>query len=417
MGLTTRVAPIAKKLPVLIVGGGLGGFTAALSLHRAGIRNNIITKESKFSDHARSAVFLGGSAIRILDRLGLGSEYRGLGMPIRLIEIEDTRGRNVISLRLDGLGTEIWTVPRPSLQQLLLEAIPPDSVHFNTKFRELNVGKSAVRVKAVGNSHLGMELSKAYTCLMEADFVIGADGHKSSVRNFMSRSAMTVSSGEFVWRAVVKIRDLNQFPFHIAKEIWGPEKRFGYVRMNPDEVVWWGVLSNFSDVVLRPFKPRLLREFSSFPDVVTDLISAAEADRVISRVELREVWPEDVPWIDRSSSKIALVGDAGRPGNFGNYHTGHTFAVEDGYFLAHYLAEQNELGLLEKRPELHGYAENREQRMVSMKKYLKRFNLLLNSRSWIRRYFAKMACQLSVSKMVSEGSASIPVTLSKRVSI
>lgn len=402
---------------MLIVGGGLGGFTAALSLHRAGIRNNIITKESKFSDHARSAVFLGGSAIRILDRLGLGSEYRALGTPIRLIEVEDTRGRNIISLHLDDLGTEIWTVPRPSLQQLLLEAIPPDSVHFNTKFRELNLGKSAVRVKAVSNSHLGKEHSKAYSCLVDADFVIGADGHKSSVRNFMSRSAMAVSSGDFVWRAVVQSRDLNQFPFHIGKEIWGPEKRFGYVRMNLDEVVWWAVLSNYDNVVLRPFKPRLMREFSDFPYVVTDLISATESDRAISRVELKQVWPEDVPWIDHSSSKIALVGDAGRPGKFGNYHTGHTFAVEDGYFLAHYLAEQNELGLLGKRPELQGYAENREQRMVAMKKYLRRFNLLLNSRSWIRRYLAKRACQASVNRMVSEGSASIPVTLSKRIPI
>lgn len=403
MALQARAAPIAKKLPVLIVGGGLGGFTAALSLHRAGIRNNIITKESKFTDHAPSGVFLAGSAIRILDRLGLGPKYRAFGTPMHLIEVEDRRGRNIISIRLDDLGTEIWTVPRANLQQTFLESIPSDSVHFSTKFRALHVDNSEVHVKARTGQIRDNQDTSQYLSLFGANFVIGADGHNSSVRNFMSRSALTLPSGVFLWRAVVRNRNIADYPFHVGKEIWDGDKRFGYVRMNPEEVVWWALIFNLNEVLLRPFKPRLLREFERFPRSAAELISSVESDRVITRTEMKNVWPENVPWVDPITSQIALVGDAARPGHFGNFHTGYTFAIEDGYFLANYLADQNERGLLVTGPNLQGYAENRQERMDAMKKHFVWFNRLSASYSPIQRYFAKMVFRISVQRMALEG--------------
>lgn len=403
MALQICSAPIARKLPVLIVGGGLGGFTAALSLHRAGIRNNIITKESKFTEQARSGVFLAGSAIRILDRLGLGSKYRAFGTPMHLIEVEDRKGRNIISIRLDDLGAEIWTVPRANLQQTFLESIPSDSVHFNTKFRALQMNNSEVRVRARTGQVRDDHDASQYLSLFGANFVVGADGHNSSVRNFMSRSAMTVASGVSLWRAVVQNRNVAEYPFHVGKEIWDGDKRFGHVRMNPDEVVWWALIFNFHEILLRPFKPRLLREFERFPKSVAELISSVESDRAITRTEMKNVWPENVPWVDPITSQVALVGDAARPGHFGNFHSGYTFAVEDGYSLANYLADQNERGLLETGPDLQGYAENRQERMDAVKKYFVWLDRLSTSQSPIPRYFAKMMFRISVQRMALEG--------------
>lgn len=414
MASSFRVLSTASRLPVLIVGGGLGGFTTALSLHRAGIRNNIILKESKFTQQARSGVFLGSSAIRILDRLGLGSQYRTLGTPLHRVHVEDVRGREVISLRLDDIGAEIWTIPRANLQQLLLESIPADTVFFDTKFRALHCGENEVQVKLQRGSMNGDLVSASEKSLLETSFVIGADGHNSAVRTFMSRPAMTVPSGTIVWRAVVRTQDLDTYPLHLGKEIWGVDKRFGFARMNPDEVFWWAVITGSHGARLRPFTPYLLRSFKDFPEVVFDLISCVGSDRDIHRTVMKSVWPESFPWVDRTSCRIALVGDAGRPGHFENFHGGQTFAIEDGYFLAHHLAEQNEKGMLEVGPKLQGYESSREEHMSATRQYSRGFFRLSLSHSPFRRYFARKFLQLSLERLVSVGNAStLPVTGAK----
>lgn len=411
MGSLARVVPALRRLPVLIVGGGLGGFTAALSLHRAGIRNNIIMRESKFTQHPRSGVFLGGSSIRILDRLGLGPQYRSLGTPLHRVEIDDLRGKEIISVSLHDFGTEVWTVPRANLQQVLLESIPPDSVYFDTKFRALHVSEGNVHVQVQQSSDRSGPFEAPQTAFFETKFVIGADGNNSTVRSFMSRPAMTVFSGTSIWRAVVHNRDTEKYPLHIGKEIWGVNKRFGFARMSPEEVAWWAVVTDLPEVLLRPFTPRLLREFEDFPEIATDLILSIDSDRDIHRTEMKRVWPEQFPWVDPSSSRIALVGDAGRPGHIGELHSGHTFAVEDGYFLAHHLAEQNEKGMLEVGPRLGGYQESREDQMSATKQYSARLNELSLSQSLIRRYFAKKFLQFSLESMALYGSGPrIPMT-------
>lgn len=403
MGLPARF-PLIRRLPVLIVGGGLSGFTSALSLHRAGIRNNIITREAKFTQHARSGVFLGGSSIRILDRLGLGPQYRSLGTPLYRAVIEDVNGKEIISFRLDDYGMEVWNVPRQNLQQLLLESIPPDSVHFGTKFRALHISDGSAHVKVQQASDRSGQLIEPQAAYFESKFVVGADGNNSAVRSFMSRPAMTFYSGTSIWRAVVQNQDTEKYPLHIGKEVWGLKKRFGFARMSPDEVVWWAVLTDLPEVLLRPFAPHLLREFSDFPEITKDLILSIESDRSIYRTEMKGVWPEQFPWVDPSSSRIALVGDAGRPDHFGNLHSGHSFAVEDGYFLAHHLAEQNEKGMLRTGPKLGRYQESRQEQMITTKQYSARLDRLSLSQSRIQRYCVRKLLHISFERMALHGT-------------
>lgn len=398
-----RASSLICKPPVLIVGSGLSAFTAALSLHRAGIKNSIALPESKFTQHSRSGAFLGGSAVRILDRLGLGPQYRTLGTPMYRIQVEDVHAKQIIGFNLESIGIELWTVAREHLQQLFLESLPAESVYFSTKFRSLHIGKSNVDVKVEQSSDAMGPIVPSRTAHFTTKFIIGADGLNSPVRTFMSQPVMTVSSGVFLWRAVVRNQDLDTFPFHIGKEIWGNNRRFGFVRMNQDEVVWWAVISNSSEVLLRPFTPHLIRLFANFPTFVIDLITSVEGDRDIFRAEMRRTWPDKCPWIDRSSCRIALAGDAARPGNAGNFHTSHMLAIEDSYLLANHLAEQNEKGMLEVGPRLHRYEENREERMVSANQISSLFTRLFLSQSPIRRYFVKKLLELSVQRLALGG--------------
>ncbi|PXF44818.1 2-heptyl-3-hydroxy-4(1H)-quinolone synthase [Gracilariopsis chorda] len=393
----------AAKVPILIVGGGLGSFTAALSLHRAGIQNKMIVPTQRFTEKARAGVFLGGSAVRILDRLGLGSQYRALGTPMYTIRVENIKGNRIADFHLDEIGTEVWTLPREYLQQLFLESIPSGSVSFRTKFRSLQIQTAGVKVKVLDINKESKTSKEGQQAFIDTRFVVGADGMNSAVRMCMSRPVMTVPSGIISWQAVVRNRSLDDIPLHIGKEIWDKNLRFGFARMTPTEVVWWAIVSNSSNVLLRPFAPRLLHFFKGFPSIVTDLISSVDSDRDISRAEMKRVWPEEFPWVDNNSSRIALVGDAGRPRNTGNFHMSTTLAIEDSYILANHLADQNEKGMLTVGPNLERYALNRSERKAVIDQFAKLCNLLSSSDSSIRRYLTKKLLRLSVHRLAFGG--------------
>ncbi|CAN8070878.1 unnamed protein product [Agarophyton chilense] len=408
MNKAIAAASVATRVPILIVGGGLGGFTAALSLHRAGIQNNIIMPMPNFTQKARTGVFLGGSAVRILDRLGLGSQYRALGTPLYRVQVEDTKGKQIIGFQLDDIGTEVWTVPREYMQQLFLESIPPESVSFNTKFRSLQIQTAGVKVKILDLNKGNSGSKEGQQSFVDTRFVIGADGLNSAVRMCMSRPVMTVPSGVFSWQAVVRNCNVEDFPLHMGKEIWDRRLRFGFARMTPTEVVWWAIVSDLNDIILRPFTPHLMRLYRKFPKAVLELIESIESDRDIRRAEMKKVWPEEYPWVDYNSSRIALVGDAGRPRNIGNFHTSTTLSIEDSYILAHYLADQNEKGMLTVGPSLERYGRNRDKRKAIIDQFSTRYNILSFSKSLLRKYVTKQLLHMSVEQLALGG---MPLTV------
>lgn len=404
-------------IPVLVVGGGLGGFTAALALHRAGIRNRLILKERSFGAGVRSAVLIAGSAVRILDRLGLGPRFRTYGSPIIRGEIENERGKPLISIDTDRIGSEVWVVPRAGLQQFFVEALPPDSVHFGSKLRSLQTNPDHVvaEVQTDENMHQLQEdrVPLAGMSRMAARLVIGADGLRSTVRSCMSRPTLAIPSGTYVWQAVVRNQDTDAYPPHTGREVWMSStskipksaSRFGFIRMTRDDVLWWAVTQSGGDVLLRPFLPKLRAAFQEYPDSVGNLIASIESDRDIHRRQLHHVWPSSIPRVDHASGRIALVGDAGRVGEVTNLHHGCSFAIEDSYMLAHYIAEQGGPEASQLHLGLRAYEQNREAHTAKAKFYTKTFHKLSTSQSALSRYFLRKHVLASLESEASRGIA------------
>lgn len=116
-----------RKIPVLVVGGGVGGLTAALALHRVGQPSHLVMREERLSQSG-GAVCLMRGALRILDRLGLGPRIRSIGLPARRGEVFSRKGKRLFVFDLNE--EEVYTVPRPRLRQAFLEALPPACVSF-----------------------------------------------------------------------------------------------------------------------------------------------------------------------------------------------------------------------------------------------------------------------------------------------
>jgi salicylate hydroxylase len=89
-----------KSEQVLIVGGGIGGLTAALALARRGIASQIIEQAAAFKEIG-AGIQLGANVFRMLERLGLIAPISALAVfPENLIMFDSITGEEVTRIPL-----------------------------------------------------------------------------------------------------------------------------------------------------------------------------------------------------------------------------------------------------------------------------------------------------------------------------
>src|SRR6478735_7765054 len=160
---------------VLIAGGGIGGLTAALTLHARGIGSTVLERAS----HLRplgAGINLLPHAVSELYALGLGDELSKVAVAPASISYYDTEGTLLFRepRGIDGgYGYPQYSVHRGQLQMLLLAAL-----------RE-RLGSNPVRTGAELKSFSASEhhvVARTAAGDFTADVLIGADGIHSAVR-------------------------------------------------------------------------------------------------------------------------------------------------------------------------------------------------------------------------------------------
>lgn len=382
------------------------------------MNSHLFASVDKLGRASRQGIFLGGSAVRIIDRLGLGSDARILGSPVHAVEVTDVRSQPLLSFSLlDVAGSELWAVPKDSLLQLLYEALPAGCVRFGHTLHTANISTDHVRLDLARQGHGGQSQGLVR---QRCDFVVGADSCMSPVKKVIAtRAAMLMNSGYAVYSAVVRHTNLADVPLHVAREIWHAKQgiRFGYVRVTSDHVLWWTVIDHNTNhhhsqtssttdtnVVLRPFLPFLTRRLHDFPPVAHALLAAVESERTVERSVFKNSYPKQAPWVDAVSGRVALVGDARRLPTPHMFHLNHSLAIDDAYILANLLLERSTLG---DDTVLAKYDENREANLSIIRDLSKHAQSLANSGSFPRRYVDKALLMQAINRMVLHNTSSI----------
>jgi 2-polyprenyl-6-methoxyphenol hydroxylase-like FAD-dependent oxidoreductase len=160
---------------VLIAGGGIGGLTAALTLHTRGIESTVLERAS----HLRPlgvGINLLPHAVSELSALGLGDELSRLAVAPTSISYYDTEG-NLLFREPRGIdggyGYPQYSVHRGQLQMLLLSALRtrlgPNVVRTGAELHSFSESAGRVRVRTPAGD-------------FAADALVGADGIHSAVR-------------------------------------------------------------------------------------------------------------------------------------------------------------------------------------------------------------------------------------------
>ncbi|MGV9456737.1 FAD-dependent oxidoreductase [Streptomyces sp. NPDC003635] len=176
-------------IPIAIIGGGLGGLTAARVLHVNGIESTIFDQET--GPEARTQ---GGmldiheeNGQRALHAAGLHDDFLKLvhegGQAMRLLGPD---GAVHVAEEDDGTG-ERPEVDRGDLRDLLLNSLPDGTVHW---------GRKATGARSLGEGR--HEVTFTDGSVVTTDLLIGADGAWSRVRPLLSDAEPAYTGISFV---------------------------------------------------------------------------------------------------------------------------------------------------------------------------------------------------------------------------
>jgi 2-polyprenyl-6-methoxyphenol hydroxylase-like FAD-dependent oxidoreductase len=189
-----------SEAPVLIAGAGIGGLTAALSLHAAGI-DALVLESSRDIRPLGVGMNLLPHGVRELTELGLGDDLAELGVATAEHHFCDSAGNQLFTEPrglAQGYHWPQYSLHRGELQLLLLERVRqrlgPGAVRTGMRLLDFTEHPGTVRVRVQDRARDADEI-------LEGTALIGADGLHSTVRSRLHPQEGPLSwSGQRMWR-------------------------------------------------------------------------------------------------------------------------------------------------------------------------------------------------------------------------
>lgn len=319
---------------IAIIGAGIGGLAAAIALVRRGFDVQVFEQARELAEIG-AGVQISPNGVRVLSALGLMTDIEAIasepaGKFVRLWSTgQEWKLFDLGSLSRERYGFPYLTMHRGDLHQVLvkgLRALRPDAIRLGTRITDIRQEGDAVRLFAADQE------------VSIADFVVGADGVHSQVRQRLFGDDQPRFSGIIAWRGVI---EAHKLPAHLRKPFgynWvGPGKHVIHYPVRSGKLVnlvaaveqtqGWEVESWSQKGTTEDF----LRDFSGWHEDVHHLIRA---------VDVPYKWALMVrdPMAAWTKGRVTLLGDACHP-TLPFMAQGAVMALEDGFLLARALHE------------------------------------------------------------------------------
>ncbi|MDJ0462306.1 FAD-dependent oxidoreductase [Streptomyces sp. H27-C3] len=314
----------------VVVGGGIGGLTAAVALHQRGWRVTVLERAPSL-EAVGAGIGLTPNGQRALDVIGLGAEIRELAAWQGDGGMRSPSGRWLARTNSEAaaerFGGPLVLVHRATLIDRLASRLPEGVVRTGAAASLADPGVADGRPAVVTTPEGDIE----------ADLVVGADGIGSAVRRALyPEHPAPAYSGLTTWRVVVPAPDR---PFE-PHETWGRGTLWGTQPLKDGRVYAYAAAAvPAGGRAPNGEKAELLRRFGDWHDPVPAILAAADPGRILRH----DVHHMTTPLPAFHRGRTVLIGDAAHPmaptmGQGGNQ------AIEDGIVLAHHAPSPEGLG-------------------------------------------------------------------------
>jgi len=348
-------AAAAKDLRVAIIGAGIGGLALGLALREHGVAAEVFEQAPALAELG-AAVGVGGNATRLLRRMGLLEELEAVAtVPTELVYRRWRTGERIAAhpvrdgdTYLKRVGAPWLGIHRAEYQRILGTAYGSAALHLEHRLVDLVQEPEAVT------------LTFANGRTAQADLVVGADGVRSAVRQWVSGGDDIVYSGTSGFRGIFARDDVPSLPDPEALQFWmGPDAHLLHYAIGSDaeEINLLAVVEgprswDAADRWLTEVEPRdVLARFSGWHPAATEMVAAA-APAVQWGLFVVQ------PLLHWYRGRVVLLGDAAHA-MLPHHGQGANTTVEDAFTLAALLA-QAQPGDLE--PVLASYQRMRRAR-------------------------------------------------------
>ena len=286
-------------MKAVVVGGGLGGVTAAVALRHVGWEVEVLERAPEFGE-VGAGVGVMPNALRALAALGLADDVRRIGTPRVPGGIRDPEGRTLT--RIDPSHEDrVVAVHRADLHRVLRSALPPACLVTDTE------------VTSVDD--------------LDADLVVAADGIRSRVRQALFPGMpQPVYAGTTAWRSVTTA----VFPRDLAiSQTLGPGTEFGVLPLGDGRVCWYAAAVAPAGGRADDEWAEVRRLVGGWHDPIPALLDATPPGTVL-RHDIHEL---AAPLPTYVRGRVALLGDAAHAMT-PYLGQGACMAIEDAVVLA-----------------------------------------------------------------------------------
>jgi len=289
-----------ERTEVLVVGAGPVGLLAAILLAEAGIEVRIIDREERTTVRSYACA-LHPRTLKLLDRMGLAASMIERGRRVEKIAFYDGATRQA-EVKLSQLGGEFpfmvilpQNVFEDALEQRLRKA--GVAVNWNYRFNDLQsgAGEVAATVEELGATATGYIVPHWETVVkrsfsVHAQFLIGADGYGSLVRQRLGIEHTRVGGPEF----------FAAYEFEPAEKV---EDEVRVVLDQSSTNVLWPLLGNRYRWTFQLLKSEMANEFPEKERQGARLAQTAVDESIRQYVE--KVAKKRAPWFAAGVKEIA----------------------------------------------------------------------------------------------------------------
>ena len=315
---------------VAIIGGGIGGLTAANALSRSGIETAVYEAAAELKEIG-AGVALHANAMRVLRAIGVEDGVREVAgrsqwQVMRNWKTGRVIGKTSRQRAAATFGIEGATVHRADLLDVLAGALPAGIV---------TLGKRCEQVRTDGGTAVARFTDGSE---IEADIIVGADGIHSPVRASLFGPDAPRFTGKICYRSVIPAGDVRGAPPATEGAQWfGPHGTIVLYPLRGEELV--NVVCHYDDDSYRHEswvaecdRAEVLSRYAGWHESLLRLFAAGDTWYKWALYD-RDPIPR---W---TSGRVTLLGDAAHP-MLPYLGQGACQALEDGAVLATALAAE-----------------------------------------------------------------------------